>query len=122
MKEGQPRLLATDNAIVLPIDTNIRLLVTAEDVIHSWAMPALGVKIDAVPGRLNEAWMRIEKAGMYYGQCSELCGSRHGYMPIMVKAVTKEEYKAWLIKAKEEFASNSVPVLKVADAASAVAQ
>lgn len=122
LAQGQPRLLATDNAIVLPIDTNIRLLVTAEDVIHSWAMPAFGVKMDAVPGRLNETWMRIEKTGTYYGQCSELCGSRHGYMPIMVKAVTKEEYKVWLVKAKEEFASDSVPALKVADAASAVAQ
>ncbi len=120
--EGQPRLLATDNSIVLPIDTNIRLLVTAEDVIHAWAMPALGVKIDAVPGRLNETWMRIEKAGMYYGQCSELCGARHGYMPIQVKAVTKEEYKAWLVEAKKEFASNSVPAVKVADATPALAQ
>ncbi len=104
LKEGQPRLLATDNTIVLPIDTNIRLLVTAEDVLHAWAMPAFGVKIDAVPGRINETWMRIEKEGMYYGQCSELCGARHGFMPIMVKAVSKEDYAKWLVKAKEEFA------------------
>ncbi len=119
LKEGQPRLLATDNTIVLPVDTNIRLLVTAEDVLHSWAMPAFGVKLDAVPGRLNETWMRIEKEGMYYGQCSELCGARHGFMPIMVKAVSKEEYAKWLVEAKEEFASVGAPALKVADASAA---
>lgn len=114
LKPGQPRLLATDNAIVVPVETNIRILVTAEDVIHSWAMPALGVKMDAVPGRLNETWMRIEKEGVYYGQCSELCGTRHGYMPIMVKAVSKEEYADWLVEAKKEFASRDVPTLKFA--------
>ncbi|MEH6402262.1 MAG: cytochrome c oxidase subunit II [Sneathiella sp.] len=114
--EGQPRLLTTDNAIVLPIDTNIRLLITAEDVLHSWAMPAFGVKLDAVPGRLNETWMRIEKEGMYYGQCSELCGARHGFMPIMVKAVSKEDYAKWLVKAKEEFASIDAPAVKIAAA------
>jgi len=118
--EGQPRLLATDNAIVLPIDTNIRLLVTAEDVLHAWAMPAFGVKLDAVPGRLNETWMRIEKEGMYYGQCSELCGARHGFMPIMVKAVSKEDYAKWLVKAKEEFASIDAPAVKVAAASFAM--
>jgi cytochrome c oxidase subunit II len=116
LKEGQPRLLATDNNIVLPINTNIRLLVTAEDVLHSWAMPAFGVKLDAVPGRINETWMRIEKEGMYYGQCSELCGARHGFMPIAVKAVSKEEYAKWLVKAKEEFASIEAPSMKVATA------
>lgn len=121
LKEGQPRLLATDNTIVLPIDTNIRLLVTAEDVIHSWAMPAFGVKMDAVPGRLNETWMRIEKEGTYYGQCSELCGSRHGFMPIMVKAVSKEDYAKWLVEAKEEFAGIDAPAVTVA-AASIVTQ
>lgn len=121
LKEGQPRLLATDNVIVLPIDTNIRLLVTAEDVLHSWAMPAFGVKLDAVPGRLNETWMRIEKEGMYYGQCSELCGARHGFMPIAVKAVSKEDYKKWLVEAKKEFASAGEPATKMADA-SAVTQ
>ena len=116
LKEGQPRLLATDNTIVLPVNQNIRLLVTAEDVLHSWAIPAFGVKMDAVPGRVNETWMRIEKEGMYYGQCSELCGARHGFMPIAIKAVSMEEYKAWLVKAKEEFASNSHTNIKVATA------
>ena len=104
LKEGQPRLLATDNTLVLPVDTNIRILVTAEDVLHAWAMPAFGVKMDAVPGRINETWMRIEKEGMYYGQCSELCGTRHGFMPIMIKAVSKEEYAKWLVVAKEKYA------------------
>ncbi|MDP6708998.1 MAG: cytochrome c oxidase subunit II [Alphaproteobacteria bacterium] len=100
----QPRLLATDNAIVVPVDTSIRLLTTSDDVIHSWAMPAFGVKLDAVPGRINETWMKVEAPGMYYGMCSELCGVRHGFMPIMVKAVPKDEFKAWVEKAKKEFA------------------
>ncbi|WP_420854559.1 cytochrome c oxidase subunit II [Sneathiella marina] len=122
LKPGQPRLLATDNAIVLPVDTNIRVLVTAEDVLHAWAMPALGVKMDAVPGRLNETWMRIEKTGTYYGQCSELCGTRHGFMPIMVKAVSKEDYAKWLVEAKKEFASGDAPAIKFAQIASPSAQ
>ena len=82
---------------------------TANDVIHAWAVPAFGVKMDAVPGRLNETWFRIDKEGMYYGQCSELCGSNHGFMPIMVKAVSKDEFAAWVEKAKEEFAGNTDP-------------
>lgn len=106
LKEGQPRLLTTDNAIVLPVDTNIRLLTTATDVIHAWAMPSLGVKLDAVPGRTNETWFRIEQPGMYYGQCSELCGIRHAFMPIMVKAVSKDEFQAWVEEAKKEFADS----------------
>ncbi len=122
LKPGQPRLLATDNAIVVPVETNIRILVTAEDVLHSWAMPALGVKMDAVPGRLNETWMRIEKEGVYYGQCSELCGTRHGFMPIMVKAVSKEDYANWLVEAKKEFASGDTPTIKFAQVESSRAQ
>ena len=85
LQPGQPRLLATDEAIVIPVDTNIRLLIAADDVIHAWAVPAFGVKLDGVPGRLNETWMRVEQEGTYYGQCSELCGTGHGFMPIMVK-------------------------------------
>lgn len=96
LKPGQPRLLATDNNLVLPIDTNIRIQTTAADVIHSWAVPALGVKKDAVPGRLNETWLRIEKEGMYYGQCSEICGERHGFMPIAIEAVSKERFAEWV--------------------------
>ena len=95
LQEGQPRLLTTDNAVVLPVQTDIRVLITATDVLHSWAVPAFGVKTDAVPGRINETWLRIEEPGMYYGQCSELCGDLHGFMPIMVRAVSKEEFDAW---------------------------
>jgi len=104
LKEGQLRLLTTDNAVVLPTETNVRLLVTATDVIHSWAMPSFGVKIDAVPGRINETWFRIKEPGMYYGQCSELCGDFHGFMPIMIRAVAKDEFEAWTKQAQEEFA------------------
>jgi cytochrome c oxidase subunit II len=104
LQEGQPRLLTTDRAVVLPIETDIRVLVTATDVIHSWAVPAFGVKSDAVPGRANEAWVRIEEPGMYYGQCSELCGDFHAFMPIMVRAVSKEEFDAWSQQAQQDFA------------------
>ncbi len=104
--KGQRRLLETDNAVVLPVDTNILIQITAADVLHSWAVPALGLKKDAIPGHLNETWVRIDKTGTYYGQCSEICGTNHAYMPIMIKAVTKEEFEAWLVTAKEEFASN----------------
>lgn len=96
-QDRQPlRLLEVDNRIVLPIDTAIRLNVTAADVLHAWAMPALGVKKDAVPGRLNETWVKIEKEGIYYGQCSELCGTGHGFMPIVIEAVSKERFAEWV--------------------------
>lgn len=90
-----PRLLAVDNDIVVPVDTTVRLLVTAGDVLHSWAMPAFGVKMDAVPGRLNETWFRANAEGLYYGQCSELCGKDHAYMPIAVRVVSREQYDGW---------------------------
>jgi cytochrome c oxidase subunit II len=104
LQEGQLRLLTADRAVVLPVETNIRLLITATDVLHSWAMPAFGVKTDAVPGRVNETWVRIEEPGMYYGQCSELCGDFHAFMPIMIEAVAKEEFEAWTEQAQEQFA------------------
>ena len=94
-----PRLLATDNRVVLPINTPIRLITTSNDVIHSWAVPAFWIKLDAVPGRLNETSFTISKTGVYFGQCSELCGARHGYMPITVEAVTPAVYAQW-VKAK----------------------
>ena len=97
-KDKQPHLLGTDNPVVLPIDTVIRIQVTASDVIHSFAVPAFGIKTDAVPGRLNETWVEIKKPGTYYGQCSELCGKDHGFMPIEVKAVPKEEFAAWVVE------------------------
>lgn len=96
LKQGQLRLLSTDNPIVLPVDTNIRLLITAADVIHAWAIPSFGVKLDAVPGRMNETWVRIDKEGTFYGQCSELCGTNHGFMPIEVHAVSKAEFAKWV--------------------------
>ena len=105
LEEGQPRLLATDEAVVLPVGAKIRLLTTADDVIHSWAIPAFGVKMDSVPGRVNETWFQINREGTYYGQCSELCGTLHGFMPIMIEAVSQEEFDAWVEFAREEYAS-----------------
>ncbi len=95
---GEPRLLATDNFVVLPVDTNIKLIITSapNDVIHAWTVPAFGVKRDAVPGRLNETWVRVDREGVYYGQCSELCGTDHSFMPIAVKVVSKEEFAKWV--------------------------
>ncbi|MBX7146887.1 MAG: cytochrome c oxidase subunit II [Alphaproteobacteria bacterium] len=103
IKPGQVRLLETDNPVVLPVHTKIRLLTTAADVVHSFALPSLGIKLDAVPGRLNETWMEINEPGTYYGQCSEICGDRHAFMPIMVKAVPKEEYQQWVENARKKF-------------------
>lgn len=104
VEAGQKRLLETDNRVVVPVGTNIRLLTTASDVIHSWAMPQLGVKLDAVPGHVNEVWFRVDEPGTYYGQCSELCGAYHGFMPIALEAVSKEDFEAWAKQAEEEFA------------------
>ena len=94
---GAPRrLLETDNRVVLPIDTNVRVLIAGADVIHSWSMPSLGIKRDAIPGRLNETWLRIEREGVYYGQCSQICGAGHAFMPIVIEAVAKDRYAAWV--------------------------
>ncbi len=98
---GQIRLLSTDNPVVIPTDTNIQLLITAADVIHAFTVPAFGVKKDAVPGRLNESWVRVTKPGTYYGQCSEICGKNHAYMPIEFKAVPKPEFDAWIAEQKK---------------------
>lgn len=119
IKQGQHRLLETDNVVVVPVDTNIRLLVTAADVIHAWAMPAFGVKKDAVPGRTNETWFRADREGTYYGQCSEICGAYHGYMPIKVQVVSKEAYVKWAEEAKQKFASVDGPPPRLADARAA---
>ncbi len=106
LKPGEPRLLTVDNRVVLPADTTIQVLLTADDVIHNWAVPSFGIKIDTVPGRINETWFRVpsEHIGTYYGQCSELCGVNHGFMPIAVDIVSKQDFAAWVEKAKEEFA------------------
>ena len=108
LEDDQPRLLSTDNALVVPVNKNIKMQITSDPagVIHSWAMPSLGVKMDAIPGRLNETYFRITEPGMYYGQCSELCGPGHGFMPIMIKAVSDDEFSEWVVEAQEEFATN----------------
>lgn len=119
IKPGQHRLLETDNVVVVPVDTNVRLLITAADVIHAWAMPAFGVKKDAVPGRTNETWFRAEREGTYYGQCSEICGAYHGYMPIKVQVVSKDAYAKWAEEAKQKFATVDGPSPRLADARAA---
>lgn len=98
----QPRLLSVDNEVVVPIDKVVRLQLTGADVIHSWAMPAFGVKMDANPGRLNETWFKADKTGIYYGQCSELCGRDHAFMPIAVRVVTQAQFDAWAKTAKTD--------------------
>jgi cytochrome c oxidase subunit 2 len=107
------RLLDTDTHILVPVNTKVRLLTTAEDVIHSWAMPSFGVKLDAVPGRINETWFEVLREGTYYGQCSELCGNGHGYMPIVVEAVSKEKFDAWVQQKKAEL-NGGAPATTVA--------
>ena len=98
-KTEYPRLLAVDNEVVVPVGKTVRVLVTAADVIHAFAMPAFGVKIDAVPGRLNETWFKADREGLYYGQCSELCGKDHAYMPIAIRVVSEDKYNTWLAAA-----------------------
>lgn len=100
LKPGQLRLLEVDNRVIVPVHTNIRVITTSSDVVHSWAVPAFGVKRDSVPGRLNETWFNVRKEGVYYGQCSELCGVKHGFMPIVVEAVSKEKFNQWLAHKK----------------------
>jgi cytochrome c oxidase subunit 2 len=104
-QDKQPRLLGVDNEMVVPVNKVIRVQTTGADVIHSFAVPAFGIKIDAIPGRLNETWFKAEKTGMYYGQCSELCGKDHSFMPIAVRVVTDQEFTAWVEDAKKKFAS-----------------
>ncbi len=104
----QPRLLAVDNEVVVPVNKVVKVLITANDVLHAWALPSFGVKRDAVPGRINETWFKAEKVGTYYGQCSELCGIKHAFMPITVKVVTEEDYQIWLLEAKEKFAKEEI--------------
>jgi cytochrome c oxidase subunit 2 len=104
-KKHEPRLLGVDNIIVVPVNQVVKVVTTGADVIHSWAVPAFGVKMDAVPGRLNETWFKATHTGTFYGQCSELCGARHAYMPIEVKVVSQGDYATWLAGAKKKFAA-----------------
>ncbi|MDA7562510.1 cytochrome c oxidase subunit II [Candidatus Pelagibacter sp.] len=108
LKENQPRLLTVDNEVVVPVNKVVKVLITANDVLHAWALPSFGVKRDAVPGRINETWFKAEKVGTYYGQCSELCGIQHAFMPITVRVVTDEEYAIWLAEAKMKFANEPI--------------
>jgi cytochrome c oxidase subunit 2 len=117
LKPGQLRLLSTDNDVVVPINRNVRVQITSADVIHSWGVPSLGFTMDAVPGRLNEIWFRAEREGVYHGQCRELCGQRHAFMPIVVRAVSEADYATWLADAKKKFARLDDGV-RYADAAS----
>lgn len=94
--DAEPRLLVTDNNVVVPVNATVRVLITAADVLHAWAIPAFGLKMDAVPGRINETWFQATEIGMYYGQCSELCGIDHAFMPISVQVVSQEQFDAWV--------------------------
>ena len=111
----QPRLLTVDNEFVVPVNKVVRMQITAADVIHSFIIQSFGMRMDAVPGRLNETWFKAEREGVYYGQCSKLCGKDHAYMPIMVRVVSDEKYAEWLAGAKKKFASNGNIPLNVAD-------
>lgn len=105
-KGKQPRLLGVDNEMVVPVNKVVRVQTTGADVIHSFAVPAFGIKIDSIPGRLNETWFKATKTGMFYGQCSELCGKDHAFMPIAVRVVSDQEFAAWVDGAKKKFAAN----------------
>jgi cytochrome c oxidase subunit 2 len=115
LKPGDLRQLSVDNEAVVPVGKVVHVLVTAADVIHSFTIPSFGVRIDAVPGRMNETWFKAEREGVYYGQCSKLCGQDHAYMPIAFRVVSAEQYAAWIASAKQKFASNNAAVVHLAD-------
>ena len=112
LKPGQPRLLSVDNEIVVPVNKVVKVLITANDVLHAWALPSFGVKRDAVPGRINETWFKADRTGTFYGQCSELCGIKHAFMPITVNVVSQEDYEKWLKDAKQKFAKEELDLNK----------
>jgi cytochrome c oxidase subunit II len=116
LKPGQPRLLTVDNEMVVPVNKIVRVITTGSDVIHSWAVPSFGTKIDAIPGRVNETWFKAEREGTYYGQCSELCGRDHAFMPIAVRVVNEKDYAAWLDQAKKKYATDDTRPTAVAAA------
>jgi cytochrome c oxidase subunit II len=107
-KEGQPRLLAVDNEMVVPVNKTVRVITTGADVIHAFAVPSFGIKIDAIPGRINETWFKATREGVYYGQCSELCGKDHAYMPIAVRVVSEQAFASWVEEAKKKYARDEV--------------
>jgi cytochrome c oxidase subunit 2 len=114
LKEGQPRLLAVDREVVVPVNKNVQVQVKANDVIHDWAVPAFGIKIDAVPGRLQSTWFRAEREGVYYGQCSELCGRNHAFMPIAVRVVSESEFNDWVAKNKASASNDATSKMAAA--------
>ena len=116
LKPDQPRLLAVDNEMVVPVNKNVRVQVIGADVIHAFAVPSFGIKIDAIPGRLNETWFKATREGMYYGQCSELCGKDHAFMPIAVRVVSEQAFTAWVEEAKKKFADTGAAPTTVAAA------
>jgi cytochrome c oxidase subunit 2 len=119
LKQDQPRLLAVDNEMVVPVNKNVHVLTTGADVIHSFAVPSFGIKIDAIPGRINETWFKATREGVYYGQCSELCGKDHAYMPIAVRVVNEQAFAAWVEESKKKYARDEmVPPTNVAAAQS----
>jgi len=119
LKPGQPRLLTVDNEMVVPVNKVVKVLTTGADVIHSFAVPSFGIKIDSIPGRVNETWFKAEREGIYHGQCSELCGRDHAFMPITVRVVSEKEYTAWVDQAKKKFASDDSRPTAVAAAGDA---
>jgi cytochrome c oxidase subunit 2 len=121
LKPGQPRLLTVDNEMVVPVNKVVKVLTTGADVIHSFAVPSFGIKIDAIPGRVNDTWFKAERVGTYYGQCSELCGRGHAFMPIVVHVVTEQQFTAWVAQAKKKYASTD-PTPKAAVAKATPAQ
>jgi cytochrome c oxidase subunit II len=118
LKPGQPRLLTVDNEMVVPVNKIVHVLVTGADVIHSFTVPSFGIRIDAVPGRLNDTWFKATQEGTYYGQCSELCGTNHAFMPIVVRVVSEADFNTWVSQAKQKYAGDAtVPPHAVAAAA-----
>jgi cytochrome c oxidase subunit 2 len=105
-KPDQPRMLTVNNPLVVPVDTDVRVLVTSTDVIHSWFVPSFGVQEYAMPGRVNEAWFNVDRPGTYYGQCNQICGLNHAFMPIEIEALSKADFQRWLVAAKKQFATN----------------
>ena len=115
LKENQPRLLTVDNEIYVPVNKVVKVMITANDVLHAWALPSFGVKRDAIPGRINETWFKADRTGTFYGQCSELCGIKHAFMPITVNVVSEDEYNQWLEEAKVKFAKEDLSInIKIA--------
>jgi cytochrome c oxidase subunit 2 len=108
-QKGEPRLLGTNNHVVVPVNTTVRVITTGADVIHAWAIPAFGVKIDAVPGKINQTWFNANREGTFYGECSELCGARHAFMPITVEVVSQERFDQWIQEARTKFATVGAP-------------